>query len=149
MVGLPTALQNAHLKDTRVVVLGAMCPLSVCDILKARINNSTMKCNCAPGWDVRWVLQAANHELYWSVGDGGPQNDPFGNAQDKTLLHGSIIRILVPSAVAATGYTIPAGNAFDGLNGEWPPADLFAPRYRLPLRGSRPTVEVQHILRMF
>ena len=65
--------------------------------------------------------QAAQHELYWSVGDGGPQNDPFGNAQDKTLLHGSIIRILVPSAVGGTGYEIPTGNAFDGANGEWCP----------------------------
>lgn len=64
--------------------------------------------------------QAAYHDLYWSVGDGGPQNDPFDNAQDLTVLHGSIVRISVPSSATGSNYTIPAGNAFDGTNGESP-----------------------------
>lgn len=66
---------------------------------------------------IMFVIQEAYHELYWSVGDGGPQNDPDNRAQDLTTLHGSIVRISVPSAVAGTGYDIPVGN-FVGVNGE-------------------------------
>lgn len=63
------------------------------------------------------------HDLYWTVGDGGPQNDPDNRAQDHSEYHGSIIRIAVPSYVPDafdedTGYEIPAGNAFDGSDGK-------------------------------
>lgn len=55
------------------------------------------------------LLQAAsNHDLYWSTGDGGEQEDPLNRGQDTTNLLGSIIRISVPSD--GTGYTIPSGN---------------------------------------
>ncbi|CAN0529867.1 unnamed protein product, partial [Ectocarpus sp. 8 AP-2014] len=56
--------------------------------------------------------------IYWTVGDGGPQNDPDNKAQDMTNLHGSIVRISVPSTAMGTGYEIPVGNPFDGANGE-------------------------------
>ena len=42
------------------------------------------------------------------MGDSGPHLDTGNNAQDTTTLHGSIIRISVPSD--GTGYTIPSGN---------------------------------------
>ena len=45
--------------------------------------------------------------LYIGFGDGGGAGDPFGNGQDDTNLHGTIVRIDVASA---TGYAIPDGN---------------------------------------
>ena len=53
-------------------------------------------------------LQADEHDLYWTNGDGGPQEDPLNTGQDTTNLLGSMIRITVPSD--GTGYTIPSGN---------------------------------------
>lgn len=63
-------------------------------------------------------MQEAYHDLYWSVGDGGPQNDPEDRAQDLSKYHGSIVRISVPSALSGSGYDIPAGNPFDGAGGK-------------------------------
>eukprot|EP00903_Cladosiphon_okamuranus_P010393 g9831.t1 len=51
---------------------------------------------------------AASHDLYWSTGDGGPQEDPLNTGQDTSNMLASIIRISVPSD--GTGYTIPSGN---------------------------------------
>ncbi|CAM9759383.1 unnamed protein product [Scytosiphon promiscuus] len=50
----------------------------------------------------------ANHDLYWAVGDGGPQMDIYNAGQDTTNHLGSIIRISVPSD--GTGYVSPSGN---------------------------------------
>lgn len=51
------------------------------------------------------------NDLYWSVGDGGPATDPFNTAQNLTNLHGTMIRISVPSFEgAAQLYQIPSGN---------------------------------------
>eukprot|EP00752_Nemacystus_decipiens_P008421 g7527.t1 len=61
---------------------------------------------------------ASHHDLYWSVGDGGPQNDPMNRAQDLSEYHGSIVRISVPSDVSASGYELSAGNPFDGAGAE-------------------------------
>lgn len=45
------------------------------------------------------------------MGDGGPATDPLNNAQNLAILHGSMIRISVPSFEgAAEPYQIPAGN---------------------------------------
>lgn len=63
------------------------------------------------------ILQPEYDELYWTVGDGGPQNDPYNMAQDPANFHGKVIRILVPSRAYGTGYKIPSGNAFAGANG--------------------------------
>jgi glucose/arabinose dehydrogenase len=52
--------------------------------------------------------------LYISVGDGGPQEDPNGNAQDPTDLLGKMLRI---DPKPGGGYTIPAGNPFVGPEG--------------------------------
>eukprot|EP00903_Cladosiphon_okamuranus_P020570 g18881.t1 len=51
---------------------------------------------------------AASHDLYWSTGDGGPQEDPLNTGQDTTNLLGSIIRVSVPPD--GRGYSIPSGN---------------------------------------
>ncbi|CAM9143199.1 unnamed protein product, partial [Hapterophycus canaliculatus] len=51
---------------------------------------------------------AAFHDLYWSIGDSGAQEDPDNNAQNTTNHLGSMIRISVPSD--GSGYEIPSGN---------------------------------------
>lgn len=61
--------------------------------------------------------QGGFHDLYWTVGDGGPQGDPDNKAQDRSLFHGSVVRISVPSAADGKGYEIPTGNAIDGADG--------------------------------
>ena len=58
------------------------------------------------------TIQGSSHDLYWSVGDGGPQNDPFGRAQDANEFHGSMMRISV--SADADGYAIPSDNPFAG-----------------------------------
>lgn len=49
--------------------------------------------------------------LYLAVGDGGGANDPNGNAQNKDVLLGKILRIDVSGA---PGYTVPSSNPFFG-----------------------------------
>ncbi|CAM9245846.1 unnamed protein product [Sphacelaria rigidula] len=51
---------------------------------------------------------AGSHDLYWSIGDGGPQEDPMNHAQRTDTLFGSVIRISVPSD--GSGYDVPSGN---------------------------------------
>lgn len=51
-------------------------------------------------------------KLYIGVGDGGVDNDPDGNAQNRNVLLGKVLRI----AVAGDGtYSIPADNPFVGV----------------------------------
>lgn len=57
---------------------------------------------------VRTTTKAAYHDLYWSVGDSGNQEDPENNSQETTNHLGSMIRISVPSDGA--GFEIPSGN---------------------------------------
>eukprot|EP00904_Undaria_pinnatifida_P003870 jgi/Undpi1/13484/HiC_scaffold_8.g03143.m1 len=52
--------------------------------------------------------EASYHDLYWSTGDSGPQQDPNNNAQDASNILGSMIRISVPTN--GDGYEIPSGN---------------------------------------
>ncbi|MEK6277153.1 MAG: PQQ-dependent sugar dehydrogenase [Actinomycetota bacterium] len=54
--------------------------------------------------------------LYASIGDGGPQGDPNGNAQDVTDLFGSILRI-DPSGSSPGEYSVPSDNPFAGTAG--------------------------------
>ena len=54
--------------------------------------------------------------LYFGLGDGGMEGDPWGtigNGQNTKTLLGKILRIDV-GASGSTGYTIPAGNPFAG-----------------------------------
>ena len=54
--------------------------------------------------------------LYASTGDGGPQGDPEGNAQNLKGRLGKILRI-DPKGSAPGEYTVPAGNPFTGTPG--------------------------------
>lgn len=62
---------------------------------------------------VRRQSPSGSHELYWSMGDSGPQLDTFDNGQNPDTLHGSIIRIEVTSEMGS-GYSIPSSNPFSG-----------------------------------
>ena len=54
--------------------------------------------------------------LYITTGDGGSGGDPQGRAQNRTDIHGNILRIDVdnPDATAGTNYSIPATNPYVG-----------------------------------
>jgi glucose/arabinose dehydrogenase len=71
--------------------------------------------------------------LYISVGDGGPQGDPNGNAQSTETLHGKLLRIN-PSGTMPGQYSIPADNPFAGAT---PGADqIYSYGLRNPWRFS-------------
>ena len=80
--------------------------------------------------------------LYIGTGDGGPQTDPFGNAQNLGHLAGAILRIDVDRKDAGLEYAIPPSNPFvehPGARGE-----IFARGFRQVWRFSfdRPTGEI-------
>lgn len=52
--------------------------------------------------------------LFWSLGDGGMRDDPFGNGQNLGTLLGKILRIDVDHHDDGRGYGIPADNPFVG-----------------------------------
>ena len=54
------------------------------------------------------MSQADYHDLYWALGDGGPQRDPIDHGQRTDVLFGAVVRISVPSE--GTGYIIPSDN---------------------------------------
>jgi glucose/arabinose dehydrogenase len=71
--------------------------------------------------------------LYISVGDGGPQGDPNGNAQSTVTLLGKLLRIS-PVGTLPGEYSIPADNPFAGAT---PGADeIYAYGLRNPYRFS-------------
>ena len=71
--------------------------------------------------------------LYISVGDGGPQGDPNGNAQSTETLHGKLLRIN-PTGTMPGQYSIPADNPFAGAT---PGADeIYSYGLRNPWRFS-------------
>jgi glucose/arabinose dehydrogenase len=79
--------------------------------------------------------------LYVSTGDGSPQGDPDGHAQDKTNLFGSILRLnvtnsgLAPDCYPGTLYSIPTDNPFaDGSGGDCD--EIWANGLRQPWRVS-------------
>lgn len=61
----------------------------------------------------RQVSATSQHELFWSMGDSGPQLDIYDNGQNPNTLHGSIIRIVVTSEMNSA-YMVPAGNPYSG-----------------------------------
>ena len=71
--------------------------------------------------------------LYISVGDGGPQGDPNGNAQSIETLHGKLLRIN-PTGTMPGQYSIPVDNPFAGAT---PGADeIYSYGLRNPWRFS-------------
>ncbi len=55
--------------------------------------------------------------LYIALGDGGSGNDPYRNAQNLSVLLGSILRIDVDHQDAGLAYAIPKDNPFVGQEG--------------------------------
>lgn len=55
----------------------------------------------------------ASNELYWAMGDGGPQEDTTNNGQNTNTLHGSIMRISVDSQMDSS-YSVPGSNPYSG-----------------------------------
>jgi glucose/arabinose dehydrogenase len=96
------------------------------------------------------AFRAADHYLYISEGDGGNANDvgpghnPGGNAQDKSVVLGKILRIDPldpalttgsPDPVSANGkYRVPASNPFVGQTGSV--AEIYVYGLRNPYRFS-------------
>ncbi|CAM9418052.1 unnamed protein product, partial [Choristocarpus tenellus] len=54
----------------------------------------------------------SSYELFWVVGDGGPQQDLANRGQDPTNQMGAMMRILVSDDPAVTDYDIPSSNPF-------------------------------------
>ena len=75
--------------------------------------------------------------LYIPIGDGGKQNDPDNNGQNKFNMLGSILRLSIEGGVdqPANGgwYAIPAGNPYNGANGL---REIWAIGIRSPWRSS-------------
>ncbi len=68
--------------------------------------------------------------LYLGTGDGGSANDPNGNAQNKSILLGKLLRI---DPRKGGGYSTPNSNPFKGGNGK---AEIYATGLRNPYRFS-------------
>lgn len=63
-------------------------------------------------------FNANDNMLYYSVGDGGPQGDPLGHAQNPFELRGKILRLDVNKKSDGKQYSIPSTNPFaDGKKG--------------------------------
>ena len=73
--------------------------------------------------------------LYIALGDGGGGGDPFENGQDRTTLHGNILRIDVDQADDGLNYAIPADNPFAGNEDGWH-EEIYAWGFRNPFRFS-------------
>lgn len=77
--------------------------------------------------------------LYIALGDGGGGGDPFGHGQDRSTLHGNILRIDVDNTDNDTdnglNYAIPADNPFLGNDEGWR-EEIYAWGFRNPFRFS-------------
>jgi putative heme-binding domain-containing protein len=81
-----------------------------------------------------WLDFGPDGFLYASLGDSGPQEDPSGNAQNRRLLLGKMLRIDVDHAGATKAYSVPPDNPFVGQT-EMPP-EIWAIGFRAPWRFS-------------
>jgi glucose/arabinose dehydrogenase len=73
--------------------------------------------------------------LYIALGDGGPQGDPNGNAQNRSTLLGKILRINVDTTSGNTKYSIPMDNPLAG-NSLGYREEIYAYGFRNPWRFS-------------
>jgi glucose/arabinose dehydrogenase len=73
--------------------------------------------------------------LYIAMGDGGGGGDPLENAQNRTNVHGAILRIDVDSPDPGLGYGIPDDNPYAG-NDDGYAEEIFAYGLRNPWRFS-------------
>lgn len=74
--------------------------------------------------------------LYIGMGDGGPQEDPDGHAQDLSRLDGTLMRIDVDKHEGDLGYAIPESNPFAGDKSGEVRREIFAYGLRQPWRFS-------------
>src|ERR1700733_11579637 len=58
------------------------------------------------------IIFGPDHYLYIFWGDGGSSGDPFNNAQNRSVLLGKILRIVVLNASVTSPYSIPSSNPF-------------------------------------
>jgi glucose/arabinose dehydrogenase len=70
--------------------------------------------------------------LYAGIGDGGSAGDPRGNAQNRGVLLGKLLRLDVGAASTAVPYRIPPSNPFVGTAGARP--EIWAVGLRNPWR---------------
>jgi Ca2+-binding RTX toxin-like protein len=84
-----------------------------------------------------WLGFGPDGYLYAALGDGGPANDPNGNAQNINALLGKILRLDVSAdgfpADPNRNYSIPADNPFVGVDGA---DEIYALGLRNPWRES-------------
>lgn len=73
--------------------------------------------------------------LYIATGDGGSGGDPLNNGQDRSTLHGNILRIDVNPGAGRLNYTIPADNPFVGNSSNFR-EEIYAYGFRNPWRMS-------------
>ncbi len=73
--------------------------------------------------------------LYIALGDGGGGGDLFENGQDRTTLHGNILRIDVDDADDGLNYAIPDDNPFAQNDDGWR-EEIYAWGFRNPFRFS-------------
>lgn len=66
-----------------------------------------------------WIGFGPDGYLYVAVGDGGGSGDPDGNAQNRSVLLGKMLRIDVTTGAPAT-YVVPPSNPFVGVAGVRP-----------------------------
>mgnify|MGYP001988669822 FL=1 len=74
--------------------------------------------------------------LYIGVGDGGPQEDPHGHAQDLSDYSGKLLRIDVDDQKGGKSYGIPRGNPFINHENHEVLPEIFAYGLRQPWRFS-------------
>jgi glucose/arabinose dehydrogenase len=73
--------------------------------------------------------------LYIALGDGGPQGDPNGNAQNCSTLFGKILRVDVDRTSENLSYAIPSDNPFVG-NSRGFREEIYAYGFRNPWKFS-------------
>lgn len=73
--------------------------------------------------------------LYIALGDGGSREDPLGHGQNRTTLHGNILRIDVDVTSGGRNYGIPEDNPFVGNVNGWM-EEIYAYGFRNPFRFS-------------
>ncbi len=73
--------------------------------------------------------------LYLALGDGGGGGDPYEHGQDRTTLHGNILRIDVDNTDDGLNYAIPPDNPFVDNEEGWR-EEIFAWGFRNPFRFS-------------
>lgn len=84
--------------------------------------------------DGGWLAFGPDGMLYFAIGDGGDQNDPFGRGQDLSTYLAKIMRIDVDGRDPGLEYAVPPDNPFVGVAGALP--EIWSYGMRNPWRDS-------------